>query len=184
MTGTRAINQKIYCLCGCGQILPPFKRKDRPVKFINGHQGRGKYNTNYKNGSKQVNKYNKILKHDHPHGDIHGYVMQHRLIYEHYLKILFDEDVFIPRKYDVHHINGIKNDNRLINLQMVTRKEHRLIHVSESSGIRNCSECGSKDTWFKSSGRPLWRSDKKCGWLCSICYGRKYWKEKKLKDGQ
>ena len=31
-------------------------------------------------------------------------------------------------EYDIHHINEIKTDNRLENLQILTRAEHRALH--------------------------------------------------------
>lgn len=50
---------------------------------------------------------------------------------------------FGPRKYpeyEVGHLNGIRNDNRLENLKWCTRPEnqrHRTIHGTANSGIRN-----------------------------------------------
>lgn len=36
--------------------------------------------------------------------------------------------VVLKDEYDVHHINEIKTDNRLENLQILTRSEHRALH--------------------------------------------------------
>jgi hypothetical protein len=89
------------------------------------------------NKNKSVYENNHVLKskgyilskkRDHPYRNNKGYVFTHRLIYEHYLKILFDEDVYIPVNYHVHHENGIKDDNRLINLSCLSSSEHFKTH--------------------------------------------------------
>lgn len=48
----------------------------------------------------------------HPYTDHHGYVSKHRLIVEQYLGIILDP------KWVVHHINSIKDDNRIENLMV------------------------------------------------------------------
>lgn len=35
----------------------------------------------------------------------------------------------IPKGYDIHHIDGDKSNNQIENLQCLTRKEHRRLHV-------------------------------------------------------
>ena len=54
------------------------------------------------------------------------YAKIHRLVYETFIRE-------IPKGYewDVHHINHDKQDNRLENLKLVTRKEHSLEHHPE-----------------------------------------------------
>lgn len=65
-------------------------------------------------------------------------VRQHRLVVErNYQK--FDSKYFeeingwivLKDEYDVHHINEIKTDNRLENLQILTRSEHTSYHNNE-----------------------------------------------------
>jgi len=42
----------------------------------------------------------------------------------------------IPSGYVIHHINGIKNDNRIENLQMMTPSEHTRLHAASRRSLR------------------------------------------------
>lgn len=62
-------------------------------------------------------------------------VRQHRLVvernYDKFDSKYFEEIdgwIVLKDEYDVHHINEIKTDNRLENLQILTRSEHRALH--------------------------------------------------------
>ena len=59
---------------------------------------------------------------DHPMASTNGLVMEHRLIIEESL------GHYLPPEFDVHHINGIKDDNRLENLAVMTHKAHTIYH--------------------------------------------------------
>lgn len=64
----------------------------------------------------------------HPFANKRGYVPSHRLKMERHLNRFL-----IPRKELVHHINGIRDDNRLCNLKLSNPKDHASGHI----GSRN-----------------------------------------------
>jgi hypothetical protein len=82
---------------------------------------------------------------NHPNKDHHGYVFEHRLIVETWLKRYLTPDEH------VHHINGIKDDNRLENLEVMTNSEHLKF---EWKNIDNNNFINAKKTWFKKGQIP------------------------------
>lgn len=65
---------------------------------------------------------------EHPRADICGYVPEHTLVVEAAIGRFLREDEV------VHHINRVRDDNRLENLQLMTRKEHCSLHGKENIG--------------------------------------------------
>ena len=59
---------------------------------------------------------------DHPSASKNGLVMEHRMIMEQHLGFV------LPKTFDVHHINGIKTDNRIENLVVLTHGAHTILH--------------------------------------------------------
>lgn len=60
---------------------------------------------------------------DHPKSNKEGYIMEHDLIMECFIgRWLKDNEV-------VHHKNYIRNDNRIENLQLLTKSEHARLHM-------------------------------------------------------
>ena len=76
-------------------------------------------NNNWKGGiAIHQRGYVQILKKEHPFCNSRGYVMEHRLKME--KKI----GRYLKKEEIVHHINGIKTDNRIKNLQLTTKSKH------------------------------------------------------------
>lgn len=101
----------------------------------------GRPPTNYKGGiAKASEGYIKQKAVDHPSADMHGYVKQHRLVMEKHLgRHLLPTEV-------VHHINGIKDDNRIENLFLTTRSVHMKMHIRTEEWKKKMSE-GMKRAW-------------------------------------
>ena len=127
----------IYCVCGCGLTRSKYEiengkpRKDRIKKYVNYHyfkvtkfSFKGE-NHGFWNGGKYYNRgYVLISRKEHPYSNSTGYIQEHRLIMEKHLGRYLTKDEV------VHHINGIRDDNRISNLQVMTNKEHSLLHLN------------------------------------------------------
>jgi hypothetical protein len=85
----------------------------------------GENNPRWAGGKLKTQGYIRIWKSDHPFADAKNYIMEHRLVMEQFLgRYLAPEEV-------VHHINGIKNDNRIENLMLFANNaEHQKFHMN------------------------------------------------------
>lgn len=69
--------------------------------------------------------YIKVYVPNHPYATKDGYVMEHILAMEKHI------GRYITRDEVVHHINHVRDDNRIENLQLMTFKEHAGLHMKE-----------------------------------------------------
>lgn len=154
--GVRFERKLILCACGCGKLRPNYDKKGRIGRFIVGHTRRGKRPANYKGGALSA-----------------GYLMingfrQHRLVYQEYYKCC------LLKWAVVHHINGIKVDNRIENLQGMTIGQHISLHHKIDMSYRKCVLCGSSKTKCDKYGYIKWL---RLGddFMCTKCYDKRRW---------
>jgi len=108
--------------------------------------------------------YNYVVVKGHPRATKHGYVLEHRIVTENHLSRLLNQDE------KVHHINGNRKDNRIVNLEVYSdanhKREHQRLH-GRMMVILKCPECDNLferrkgQTYLQKSGR-FTACSKKC----------------------
>ncbi len=107
----------------------------------------GKFSPFWKGGKKKCNGYIYIKCENHPNATIGGYVKEHRLIMEKYI------GRYLDKKEVVHHINGIRDDNRIENLKLYESQSfHYINHMRGNKiwlGKKHTNETimKMKDSW-------------------------------------
>ena len=102
-----------------------------------------------------------------------GYIREHIYIYQEFHKCC------MLKWGNVHHINEQRDDNRIENLQGMTRKQHRRLHSignkfrKTDMSKRICLNCGSKTTYTDKKGQQYWFKVKG-GFTCSKRPCRKF----------
>lgn len=94
------------------------------IKFQNRSKAKkGENASNWKGGKKTSTRgYRLVLKPEHHRADRNGYVLEHILAFEEATGLI------VPDGCCVHHLNGIKDDNRIENLCMMTHGAHTAMH--------------------------------------------------------
>ena len=129
------------CECGCGTVIPlrgwHYEKHGIIPRFIVGHN-HARY---FKKGNKQTwkggevwqNGYILVYQPDHPYHNSQGkgYVRRARLVMEKCL------GRYLEKSEVIHHINGIRDDDRIENLIILTNSKHLSIHHKGTIQSRN-----------------------------------------------
>ena len=97
------------------------EHKEKVIKTLNNSSG--SENPHWKGGFTAKDGYSYIRMPNHPNALSNGYMAEHRYVMEQKVGRLID------RYEHVHHLNGIKNDNRPENLELINGQTHTLITV-------------------------------------------------------
>lgn len=123
-------NWLIECICGyCNDVI--FFRDSYGFlrNYKKGHATNGKNSPNYKGEQNAGQCYKCLVRRHHKYADKRGRVKKHR--YEMELHI----GRYLKPTEDVHHINGIRDDNRIENLQVLLHSEHSRITMASKFGL-------------------------------------------------
>jgi len=110
---------------------------------------RGVNSPNWKGGVKKHGEYLQESCKGHPFADMHGYVLQHRLVMERYLikndkkefLVLIGDTYCLAPHVKIHHKNHNKSDNRIENLAVVSsQREH--FHYNFCPHCTHCKQLG------------------------------------------
>jgi len=127
---TRRGKTQHFCSWECykkGHIATDKQIEASRLKLINYNKKHGHKNLYAWKGGKYLGSrgYMFVYSPDHPFQNSQKYVLEHRLVMEKYL------GRYLRPKEVVHHINGIKDDNRIENLMLFeTTNQHGKYHAS------------------------------------------------------
>jgi hypothetical protein len=91
----------------------------------------GEKHPSWKGGKfKTSSGYIVVKKPEHPHAHKSGYVFEHIVIWEE------THGKALPKGWIVHHLNGIKDDNRPANLVALPNSKHSLVLAAKAKRIQ------------------------------------------------
>jgi dUTP pyrophosphatase len=113
--------------------------KEAKKEYMSGEKNhqfgiKGKDNASWKSDRKLTHYgYLAIRTPNHPFAPKDGFVLEHRLIAEKYLlteenSIEIDGKKYLRQEYDVHHIDFDRRNNKIENLKVMTKSEHKSLH--------------------------------------------------------
>jgi len=74
--------------------------------------------------------YTKVYQPDHPRADCTGYMLEHIFVWEQ------AHGKPLPKGWIIHHLNGIKDDNKVANLLAMPDRKHRRILMAKAKRIQ------------------------------------------------
>jgi hypothetical protein len=111
-------------LCQCGNLKHKTAKICRNCMYeINNEKAQG-------NKHKTKQGYISVFNSNHPYSTKQGYIMEHRLVMETYL------GRYLTKDETVHHLNGIKDDNRIENLELWIKPQPSGVRVKDE--IKRC----------------------------------------------
>ena len=99
-------------------------RKSPEIEFKNRSESKSGSNASNWNGGRVKNQKGYILIYcpKHHRANLRGYVMEHIFVWEH------ETGILVPPNCCIHHLNGIKDDNRIENLCLMKFSAHTVFH--------------------------------------------------------
>jgi hypothetical protein len=133
---SKVLEVKRLCACGCKTVISEKRSDGRPKFYVYGHNRKNGHFPNqvygltraethgmWKGGRMIANGYVLVRCEEHPRAYYRGmYVLEHVLVYERHHKCC------MLRWGIVHHINENRSDNRIENLQGMSRSKHISLH--------------------------------------------------------
>jgi hypothetical protein len=128
-------------------------------------------NSLYKEYNNVHRRYGYVKKKDHPFRAKTNYVPVYRLIYEEYLTRINGIKTYINPNLDIHHKDFNPENNSILNLQVLTHKDHKAYHHKKGKQEilkRRCLACNGS-TWKNKTGVYFWNNYEDMGYLCNRC---------------
>ena len=110
---------RLHCSRRCGN-------KNKKGTFVNGHKWVGKLRVEKRQHSYG---YVEIYAPEHPYRSVRNGVLEHRLVMEKYL------GRYLNQKEVVHHINGVRNDNRIENLMLFSNNSEHIKYEYQTNEV-------------------------------------------------